>query len=307
MDDTDLLLCRALMQDARKPYSELAEELGISVPAVHHRIQALMEAGIVVGFSAQLSDEFLGAIPLAVSGQSRLPVEKVVENLKKGDSTSYVGFSGRGFVYLIAILRSVSETEGYLAWLRDAAGIMEPGVGVGATNATIAGMSRPAGKRNPPKLSSLDYKIIRALRDDARKPVAEVAKELGKSAKTVRAHLERMIEANVIQFGLRWRPTMAMGMNSYIMIRLKSNADRGRVVNAVTILLGPKLIMLGTAGNLPNLLLCVAWVPTGAAQGALASSLAVIDGVEEIQSDTLHTSCTFRTWKDAILEERVCR
>jgi DNA-binding Lrp family transcriptional regulator len=46
MDKTDIALSMLLLNNSRLPHRELAEKLGLSVNAVHKRIQALKDAGI---------------------------------------------------------------------------------------------------------------------------------------------------------------------------------------------------------------------------------------------------------------------
>ena len=46
------------------------------------------------------------------------------------------------------------------------------------------------------RLSALDWQILRSMRNDAMKPVTKIAKELQVTRKTVRAHLERLVEKN---------------------------------------------------------------------------------------------------------------
>jgi Lrp/AsnC family leucine-responsive transcriptional regulator len=49
-----------LQRDGRKPITELAEEIGLSATPCARRFEALREAGVIKGFSAQLSRRALG-------------------------------------------------------------------------------------------------------------------------------------------------------------------------------------------------------------------------------------------------------
>jgi DNA-binding Lrp family transcriptional regulator len=59
MDKTDITLIMMLAANSRLACSELAEKLNLSVNAVHKRIQALIEQGIIAKFTAKVS--LLGA------------------------------------------------------------------------------------------------------------------------------------------------------------------------------------------------------------------------------------------------------
>ncbi|MCY4729231.1 AsnC family transcriptional regulator [Natronomonas gomsonensis] len=72
LDETDRRLLRLLLDDGRRPYSDLAEEVGLSAPAVSDRIDRLRELGIVERFTvdidrSRLSDGVRVAVTLDVT------------------------------------------------------------------------------------------------------------------------------------------------------------------------------------------------------------------------------------------------
>ena len=54
LDETDRELLRLLLEDGRRPYSELADEVGLSAPAVSDRIDRLRELGVVERFTVDI-------------------------------------------------------------------------------------------------------------------------------------------------------------------------------------------------------------------------------------------------------------
>lgn len=54
LDQTDLELIRLLAKDARRPYSDLAEHVGLSAPAVSDRIDRLQEQGVIRQFTLDI-------------------------------------------------------------------------------------------------------------------------------------------------------------------------------------------------------------------------------------------------------------
>jgi len=50
-DETDLEILRLLLEDARRPYSEIAEAVDLSPPTVSERVDRLREAGVVRRFT----------------------------------------------------------------------------------------------------------------------------------------------------------------------------------------------------------------------------------------------------------------
>ena len=63
MEDTDRAIVRALTEDGRLSYTDLAERVGLSVSAVHQRVRRLEQRGIIKGYTARIDYEALG-LPL---------------------------------------------------------------------------------------------------------------------------------------------------------------------------------------------------------------------------------------------------
>lgn len=59
LDDTDREILRLLLADARQPYSEIAEEVDLSAPAVSDRVDRLRETGLVRRFTLDIDRELL--------------------------------------------------------------------------------------------------------------------------------------------------------------------------------------------------------------------------------------------------------
>ena len=54
LDETDLEILRLLVEDARRPYSEIAEQVDLSGPTVSDRIDRLVDLGAIRGFTVDL-------------------------------------------------------------------------------------------------------------------------------------------------------------------------------------------------------------------------------------------------------------
>ena len=54
LDETDLEILRLLVEDARRPYREIAESVDLSAPAVSDRVARLKEQGIVRRFTVDV-------------------------------------------------------------------------------------------------------------------------------------------------------------------------------------------------------------------------------------------------------------
>jgi DNA-binding Lrp family transcriptional regulator len=60
LDDLDRAIIRALIEDARATYAEIGAQVGLSAPAVKRRIDRLVAAGVITGFSARVEPTALG-------------------------------------------------------------------------------------------------------------------------------------------------------------------------------------------------------------------------------------------------------
>lgn len=54
LDDTDLDVLQLLAEDARRPYSEIADRVGVSPPTVSDRVDRLEELGIIERFTLDI-------------------------------------------------------------------------------------------------------------------------------------------------------------------------------------------------------------------------------------------------------------
>lgn len=54
LDETDREILRLLLEDARRPFSDIADRVDLSAPAVSDRVDRLREMGVVEGFTVRL-------------------------------------------------------------------------------------------------------------------------------------------------------------------------------------------------------------------------------------------------------------
>jgi|SRR5271170_6593102 len=63
IDEIDRKLLVLLKQDAKKKYSELADELNLSAPSIHARVKKLEQTGVIKSYSIEIDGPSLG-LPL---------------------------------------------------------------------------------------------------------------------------------------------------------------------------------------------------------------------------------------------------
>ena len=111
MDDTDRRIITALQADGRKPFNQIAEDLGIPASSVRYRTRRLQELGIlqIVGIANPLA---IGFDRLAMIGIRTQPgtARRVCDALAELPETSYVILTtGRYDVMAEVICRDVEH------------------------------------------------------------------------------------------------------------------------------------------------------------------------------------------------------
>ncbi len=117
LDATDQALVRLLQQDGRRPYTQLAKEVGLSEAAVRQRVQRLLDQGtmqiVAVTDPLQLGLARQAMIMIRVEGD----VRAVADELERIDEVDYLVLTA-GSVDLIAEV-VVSDDESLLELLND--------------------------------------------------------------------------------------------------------------------------------------------------------------------------------------------
>ncbi|OVE84039.1 Lrp/AsnC family transcriptional regulator [Natronolimnobius baerhuensis] len=90
-DETDLEILRLLIEDGRRPYSEIAEHVGLTPPAVSDRVARLQELDIIQTFTldvdrTKLQDRVPALLHLEVKPEA---VERVFEHVSTLSETEH--------------------------------------------------------------------------------------------------------------------------------------------------------------------------------------------------------------------------
>jgi hypothetical protein len=145
-------------------------------------MQVLTNAGVFGGMPASVSIHYLGGFNVMVFGRYRTAsIEKTLDRLGKSEITFRVGVCGGNYLYVTGFLTDMSNLDDYVRFVRLTAEMPEPTVGIvtyfdGMNPDWVDGGKRKQSYR---ELSALDLKIIASLRDDARTPIAKIAKNVG--------------------------------------------------------------------------------------------------------------------------------
>ena len=68
MDGKDMKILNILMKDGRKPYTEIAKELGTSESSIRKRVRKMEDEGIIKGYKVEVEPSKIGYNVVALTG-----------------------------------------------------------------------------------------------------------------------------------------------------------------------------------------------------------------------------------------------
>lgn len=119
LDETDIRILSLLMKDARQPYSDIAQEVELSPPAVSDRIDRLQESGVIRRFTVDIDRSKLRTgVSVFVTVSIRPDVlEDVRSTLRAADSVEHVFTTAGSELLFTARFESTSIRESVLELL----------------------------------------------------------------------------------------------------------------------------------------------------------------------------------------------
>ncbi|MGQ9514094.1 MAG: winged helix-turn-helix transcriptional regulator [Thermoproteota archaeon] len=153
-------------------------------------------------------------------------------------------------------------------------------------------------------LSVLDYQIIYAIRHNSRKPISEVAEELAVSSKTVRHHLSRLIDRNLIDLSIEWYPDTSNDIISILHLYLKPSFKREDVGPYLINKYAPQVLFYVYFSNLPNEMICIVWSSSMNDLKEVLDSFKGESFFESIEPNILYSGYIFETWRDQLVVEK---
>ena len=293
-------LIMLLSENSRLSYAELADKLNLSINAVHKRIQLLVETGVICKFTAKVSLFAAKAFPVFLSGSSQLGSFQDLPDKLKAQGAIYWLATGSGkFLFIGAYLKNLNELEPLINYVKKEAGIPEPTVGI---LSPLPVTSQPSHKLTDKSLCDLDYRIIRALKDNSRKAISDVAEELGISAKTARRRLSLMIKNSLIELSIEWYPDKSNDILTIVDLHLKPNVDT-KEANSILRKYAPNTLFYFSYVNMPNTATFVVWTNSMIELQNIREKLEKEENVASITPNILLKGYIFNTWRDKLVEK----
>ena len=114
LDDLDQMIIRCLIQNARMPYSEIGQQVGISRVAVKMRVQALEKKGIIEEYTTIINPQKISGAISCYFEIETVPdtLEEVISILEKNDTVTQIyRVTGKSRLHVHAVSPSQEELE----------------------------------------------------------------------------------------------------------------------------------------------------------------------------------------------------
>lgn len=284
-------MVKKLMGNARLSYRALAQQTNLTVPAVHKRVQKLVENGTIKAFIARPSIAALKGLMVGMWGASKAKsVDDVCMRLGDHEGISFIAIHSGKFLYILAALRDVSELQDFTSFVAKTSEIENPTLGI---------INIPY-RAAPGSLKSIDHMILKSLNNDARKSVADVATEVGLSAKTVTKAIERMTTNSLADFTILWAPVSENDYITVFYLYLHESSDKNVVYRHLMEKFGKNVAYILAYSNIPTLLTMHCWARSSRDMQQVHRDL-LAEGFKDILPYVLLGGRYFTCWLDRIV------
>jgi DNA-binding Lrp family transcriptional regulator len=198
VDTKDFRLIAALHENARQSYRSLGRHISLSSPAVRDRLRALERRGILNGFWLSIDPGIFGRDNLLVFFRGEWTRKEALRALTAPE-VAWVAWKMNGWLTVQLWPRNSRQA---LRALTSALGVR------------LFGKTLGDRRYHHKHLAAIDWQIIDALIDEPKLPFKQLCQSTRLSPKTVRRHLEVLIEEEII----------------YILPRLGPLSDSGELV-----------------------------------------------------------------------------
>ena len=299
MDEIDLKISILLTKNSRIPYRKMANEVELSVNAVHSRVQKMIDIGMIQEFYTKISlKAFKGVAVVSVEGESKYDnIKDLIDKLGENNRTFKVISASGNYVYVHGLLKDVTQMNEYIDSVQKEAELKN-------TEIFMPDMSDFEPLKEF-EYSKLDYEIINSMHRNSRKPLSDVADEVGVSSKTVRRRINRMKEAEAIEFSIKSTPTKTNDFITFFEMEIKPGFDRKKVMNTINRKFSPNITSVFLASNAPMKLAANVWTKNLDEIHRLKEELRDEGYFDSIVSRIYYYGKEFDTWRDDILKEKI--
>lgn len=193
LDLLDKALFQELSNNCRVSFTDLSQKYDVSVNTIKNRVEQMLKKGIIVSFDVQLKLSLYNAsFALVILRLKRLLTDKEQDEIGNHRFVNSVATGMQLDGQVVVIYRNNDELNEVLEYLRVNENVKELELFQMLPPPSSA-VSLPVSKELE-SLKKIDWQILHKLRWNGRMPIKDLAKELGRSAPTVRKRLDFMRE-----------------------------------------------------------------------------------------------------------------
>ena len=193
LDLLDKALFQELSNNCRVSFTELSKKYDVSVNTIKNRVEDMLEQGLIVSFDVQLKLSLYNAsFALIVLRLKRLFTEQEQDEIGNHQFITSVSTGMQLDGQVVVIYRNNDELNQVIEYLRANEIVKELDLFQMLPPPSSA-IGLPVSKELD-ALKKIDWQILHKLRWNGRMPIKDLAKEIGRSASTVRKRLDFMRE-----------------------------------------------------------------------------------------------------------------
>ena len=202
LDKTDPTILSILARNCRASYNSIGSEVGLTSKSAKARVKKMLHYRVIEKFVVRVNPGVFGfrmAIIL-IKISNGITKDDVIQRVKQlGDLAYYVHHMGRTCVAALIIEKPLDDV-----FVQALNHILKPAITMSITILEHRIVSI--------NLSETDLRIIKCLLlSGARTEISEIAVEVGISEKTTTRRLNKMKEANILDFSIQCSPSVMVG------------------------------------------------------------------------------------------------
>jgi len=126
LDRTDVEILRALQEDSRRSFRDLAHRVGVSVPTISARVATLEQLGILSGYHASIEPDRLGQTSLLLVVRCEPPkADPIGETVAALPEVRWAARVRGAKVIAEAVLPRQEQVDGFLAKVEEIEGVLD--------------------------------------------------------------------------------------------------------------------------------------------------------------------------------------
>jgi len=226
LDEIDKGILLTLVSNCRTPYETLARKLGITATAVKKRVKKLIDTGVIVRFTVELTTAMVdgGTFLALISTDGSEREDEFVKLIGSYGMAREVGSSSAGLYTAIGTFVGADGLRKFGSLARSIKCV---------TKVELHTLTWEVGKKT--EFTNLQLKVLRCLVDDPRMSIEDISKRSGLTAKRTRTILNQLIESDALILGMRLR--LSGGDNVSFLSRIEWDeklANLGQVLDSLT-------------------------------------------------------------------------